>query len=218
MYSLCRTKSCAQRAGAPARYRCGLLHAAGVCFVLTVRWADGNGVLWGRVHGGPVRLLGPRYCRRLSLAGCSSARYRTACCIPYLAARLPDQPALKYSAARACSLKLHAPLHCFCPNPQPLDSYGAIVGIEADAGSIPGWERHWGRALQICQWTFAAEPAHPLLAHVVFRWVRARVGCVCVSGLCIKMYGCASGPWRRSRRTRCWHTWGPCVLAGCAQG
>ncbi|KXZ54027.1 hypothetical protein GPECTOR_5g137 [Gonium pectorale] len=45
----------------------------------------------------------------------------------------------------------------------------AIVGIEADAGRIPNWRRYWGRQLQFCQWTFAAEPAHPLLAHVLFR-------------------------------------------------
>ncbi|GLI62560.1 hypothetical protein VaNZ11_005229, partial [Volvox africanus] len=45
----------------------------------------------------------------------------------------------------------------------------AIVGVEADAGAIAHWERFWGRQLQFCQWTFAAEPAHPLLAHVVFR-------------------------------------------------
>ncbi len=45
----------------------------------------------------------------------------------------------------------------------------AIVGVEADASGIAGWWRHWGRQLQFCQWAFAAEPGHPLLAQVVFR-------------------------------------------------
>ncbi|PNH07693.1 Initiation-specific alpha-1,6-mannosyltransferase [Tetrabaena socialis] len=52
---------------------------------------------------------------------------------------------------------------------RPASNVSAIVGVEADAHGIPEWWRYWGRELQFCQWVFAAEPAHPLLAHVVFR-------------------------------------------------
>ena len=39
-----------------------------------------------------------------------------------------------------------------------------IVGIEAES---PTWKRDFARPLQLCQWTFAATPNHPILKRLI---------------------------------------------------
>ena len=54
---------------------------------------------------------------------------------------------------------------------RPIDTWhqnqrdvGFIVGIEAESDT---WKRDFARPLQICQWTFAAVPRHPILRRVI---------------------------------------------------
>lgn len=44
-----------------------------------------------------------------------------------------------------------------------------IVGIEADVGTRGDWHKWWPRPLQICQWTIAGAPMHPVLIDTVRR-------------------------------------------------
>jgi alpha 1,6-mannosyltransferase len=44
--------------------------------------------------------------------------------------------------------------------------YGLIVGIEADPDR-PDWDEWYARRLQLCQWTIASNPGHPVLADIV---------------------------------------------------
>ncbi|KAF9519774.1 glycosyltransferase family 32 protein [Hydnum rufescens UP504] len=44
-----------------------------------------------------------------------------------------------------------------------------IVGIEADVGEREDWHRWWARPVQLCQWTFASTPLHPVLIDAVRR-------------------------------------------------
>ncbi|CAF4250428.1 unnamed protein product [Rotaria sp. Silwood2] len=54
---------------------------------------------------------------------------------------------------------------------RPIDTWtdnhtnvGLIVGVEAES---PTWERDYARPLQLCQWTFAAKPYHPILKRMI---------------------------------------------------
>ncbi len=38
-----------------------------------------------------------------------------------------------------------------------------VVGIEADVGNRGDWNAFWARPAQICQWTIASAPHHPIL-------------------------------------------------------
>ena len=54
---------------------------------------------------------------------------------------------------------------------RPIDTWtddeshvGMIVGIEAESAT---WKRDFARPLQLCQWTFAARPGHPILKRII---------------------------------------------------
>ncbi|KAF8343767.1 uncharacterized protein EI90DRAFT_3027053 [Cantharellus anzutake] len=44
-----------------------------------------------------------------------------------------------------------------------------IVGIEADVGGREDWHNWWARPVQVCQWTFASAPYHPIFLDAVRR-------------------------------------------------
>jgi len=46
---------------------------------------------------------------------------------------------------------------------------GVIVGVEADVGGRVDWHDWWARPVQICQWTLAAAPYHPILIDSIRR-------------------------------------------------
>jgi mannosyltransferase OCH1-like enzyme len=56
---------------------------------------------------------------------------------------------------------------CLRPIDTWTDNYtnvGLIVGIEAES---PTWKKHYARPLQLCQWTFAGIPNHPILKRMI---------------------------------------------------
>ena len=54
------------------------------------------------------------------------------------------------------------------PKSVPLESYGLVIGIEADPDR-PDWADWYSRRIQFCQWTIQAKPGHPVLREVVAR-------------------------------------------------
>ncbi|KAF2134959.1 glycosyltransferase family 32 protein [Dothidotthia symphoricarpi CBS 119687] len=48
----------------------------------------------------------------------------------------------------------------------PANSYGLVIGIEADPDR-PDWAEWYSRRIQFCQWTIQAKPGHPVLVDVV---------------------------------------------------
>jgi alpha 1,6-mannosyltransferase len=50
--------------------------------------------------------------------------------------------------------------------PADLKPYGLIVGIEADPDRVD-WNDWYARRVQLCQWTIASNPGHPVLANIV---------------------------------------------------
>ena len=50
-------------------------------------------------------------------------------------------------------------------------AYDLIIGFEA-VQKKPGWEKHYAAEFQLCQWTFAAAPKHPLLDLVLKRIIK----------------------------------------------
>jgi len=46
---------------------------------------------------------------------------------------------------------------------------GVIVGIEADVGGRVDWHDWWARPVQICQWTLAGAPYHPIFVDAIRR-------------------------------------------------
>ena len=52
------------------------------------------------------------------------------------------------------------------PTSVPADSYGLVIGIEADPDR-PDWADWYARRIQFCQWTIQAKPGHPVLVDVV---------------------------------------------------
>jgi len=50
----------------------------------------------------------------------------------------------------------------------PQDSYGLVIGIEADPDRAD-WQEWYSRRIQFCQWTIQAKPGHPVLREVIAR-------------------------------------------------
>ncbi|KAF2030935.1 initiation-specific alpha-1,6-mannosyltransferase [Setomelanomma holmii] len=52
------------------------------------------------------------------------------------------------------------------PHDVPANSYGMVIGIEADPDR-PDWKQWYSRRIQFCQWTIQSKPGHPVLVDVV---------------------------------------------------
>lgn len=52
------------------------------------------------------------------------------------------------------------------PADVPANSYGMVIGIEADPDR-PDWADWYSRRIQFCQWTIQSKPGHPILVDVV---------------------------------------------------
>lgn len=52
------------------------------------------------------------------------------------------------------------------PRDVPTDSYGMVIGIEADPDR-EDWADWYSRRIQFCQWTIQSKPGHPILVDVV---------------------------------------------------
>ncbi|KAH7361141.1 initiation-specific alpha-1,6-mannosyltransferase [Pyrenochaeta sp. MPI-SDFR-AT-0127] len=52
------------------------------------------------------------------------------------------------------------------PNDVPANSYGMVIGIEADPDRAD-WAEWYSRRIQFCQWTIQSKPGHPILVDVV---------------------------------------------------
>lgn len=52
------------------------------------------------------------------------------------------------------------------PHDVPANSYGMVIGIEADPDR-PDWAEWYSRRIQFCQWTIQSKPGHPVLVEVV---------------------------------------------------
>ncbi|KAF2279579.1 initiation-specific alpha-1,6-mannosyltransferase [Westerdykella ornata] len=52
------------------------------------------------------------------------------------------------------------------PRDVPINSYGMVIGIEADPDR-PDWAEWYSRRIQFCQWTIQSKPGHPILVDVV---------------------------------------------------
>lgn len=52
------------------------------------------------------------------------------------------------------------------PSAVPRDSYGMVIGIEADPDR-EDWADWYSRRIQFCQWTIQSKPGHPILRDIV---------------------------------------------------
>lgn len=52
------------------------------------------------------------------------------------------------------------------PRDVPTNSYGMVIGIEADPDRLD-WADWYSRRIQFCQWTIQSKPGHPILVNVV---------------------------------------------------
>ncbi|KAL1902137.1 alpha-1,6-mannosyltransferase Och1 [Ceratocystis pirilliformis] len=52
------------------------------------------------------------------------------------------------------------------PKAMDRDSFGLVVGIEADPDR-PDWHQWYSRRIQFCQWTIKAKPGHPVLREII---------------------------------------------------
>lgn len=52
------------------------------------------------------------------------------------------------------------------PSDVAANSYGMVIGIEADPDR-PDWHEWFSRRIQFCQWTIQSKPGHPILVDVV---------------------------------------------------
>ncbi|KAH9861345.1 hypothetical protein J1614_011091 [Plenodomus biglobosus] len=52
------------------------------------------------------------------------------------------------------------------PSDVAANSYGMVIGIEADPDR-PDWHEWYSRRIQFCQWTIQSKPGHPILVDVV---------------------------------------------------
>ncbi|EOD49420.1 hypothetical protein GTA08_BOTSDO12204 [Neofusicoccum parvum] len=68
-----------------------------------------------------------------------------------------------YSDIDTAALK---PATDWVPADVPRDSYGLVVGIEADPDR-EDWHDWYSRRIQFCQWTIQAKPGHPVLREIV---------------------------------------------------
>ncbi|CAA9957109.1 hypothetical protein CFE70_000689 [Pyrenophora teres f. teres 0-1] len=58
------------------------------------------------------------------------------------------------------------PASDWIPSDVPVNSYGMVIGIEADPDR-PDWAEWYSRRIQFCQWTIQSKPGHPILVDVV---------------------------------------------------
>jgi alpha 1,6-mannosyltransferase len=70
-----------------------------------------------------------------------------------------------YSDIDTSALK---PAFEWIPSDVPANSYGLVIGIEADPDR-PDWADWYSRRIQFCQWTIQSKPGHPVLVDVVVR-------------------------------------------------
>lgn len=68
-----------------------------------------------------------------------------------------------YSDIDTAALK---PAIDWIPSDVPSNSYGMVVGIEADPDRAD-WADWYSRRIQFCQWTIQSKPGHPVLVDVV---------------------------------------------------
>ena len=68
-----------------------------------------------------------------------------------------------YSDIDTSALK---PAADWIPSDVPANTYGMVIGIEADPDR-PDWAKWYSRRVQFCQWTIQAKPGHPVLVDVV---------------------------------------------------
>ncbi|KAK7726734.1 alpha-1,6-mannosyltransferase Och1 [Botryosphaeria dothidea] len=68
-----------------------------------------------------------------------------------------------YSDIDTAALK---PATDWVPSDVPRDSYGLVIGIEADPDR-EDWHEWYSRRIQFCQWTVQAKPGHPVLREIV---------------------------------------------------
>ncbi|KAF2846688.1 glycosyltransferase family 32 protein [Plenodomus tracheiphilus IPT5] len=52
------------------------------------------------------------------------------------------------------------------PSDVAANSYGMVIGIEADPDR-PDWHEWYSRRIQFCQWTIQSKPGHPILVDIV---------------------------------------------------
>ncbi|KAK3065624.1 hypothetical protein LTS18_002605, partial [Coniosporium uncinatum] len=52
------------------------------------------------------------------------------------------------------------------PSEVPRDSYGMVIGVEADPDR-DDWAQWYSRRIQFCQWTIQSKPGHPILRDIV---------------------------------------------------
>ncbi|KKA26489.1 hypothetical protein TD95_005355 [Thielaviopsis punctulata] len=60
------------------------------------------------------------------------------------------------------------PANEWVPSNVPRDTFGLVIGIEADPDR-PDWAEWYSRRIQFCQWTIKAKPGHPALREVIAR-------------------------------------------------
>ncbi|EUC48371.1 glycosyltransferase family 32 protein [Bipolaris oryzae ATCC 44560] len=70
-----------------------------------------------------------------------------------------------YSDIDTTALK---PAFEWIPSDVAANSYGMVIGIEADPDR-PDWADWYSRRIQFCQWTIQSKPGHPVLVDVVAR-------------------------------------------------
>lgn len=68
-----------------------------------------------------------------------------------------------YSDIDTSALK---PAFEWIPSDVPANSYGMVIGIEADPDR-PDWAEWYSRRIQFCQWTIQSKPGHPVLVDIV---------------------------------------------------
>jgi len=68
-----------------------------------------------------------------------------------------------YSDIDTAALK---PAIDWIPSDVPTNSYGMVIGIEADPDRAD-WAQWYSRRIQFCQWTIQSKPGHPVLVDVV---------------------------------------------------
>ncbi|KAI8938165.1 hypothetical protein NX059_005830 [Plenodomus lindquistii] len=68
-----------------------------------------------------------------------------------------------YSDIDTIALK---PAADWIPSDVAANSYGMVIGIEADPDR-PDWHEWYSRRIQFCQWTIQSKPGHPILVDIV---------------------------------------------------
>lgn len=60
------------------------------------------------------------------------------------------------------------------PDSVPKESFGLVIGIEADPDR-PDWAEWYSRRVQFCQWTIQSKPGHPVLRDIITRITRETI-------------------------------------------